>query len=167
VETGTLGDLETETIAPTLDGSKLPHGVPGELPDGTYRLTVVHDDIAALDLPADIADFAIPENVGTYTWRLEAGRWHMDQATSPAPVVPSLDGTYVVAGDVVTFYFPSGMTMSVEQASSDAMPPAPIEKFRWSVADGALSLTALDGTDPLAAATMAAHSWQPVAAAAV
>ena len=74
--------------------------------------------------------------------------------------------TFSPDGDQVAFYFPTGMTMSLGAVPDDELPPAPVEKFRWRVEDGAVRLTPLDGTDPLAAATMASHPWQPVADAA-
>jgi hypothetical protein len=163
VTTITEGDVPP----PVLDGSKLPKGVAGRLPDGTYDLTVTRADIATSNPPEDFADYVFTENVGTYTWRLDKGRWHLDQETTPTPTVPSVDGTYVVHGDVVTFYFPSGIAFNYDDMFSDVadpIPPAPAERFRWRVRDGGIVLTPLETTDALATSLMARHEWRPVAA---
>jgi hypothetical protein len=160
--------VEEDLPPPVLDGSKLPQGVAGGLPDGTYDLTVTRTDIATSNPPEDIADSIFTENVGTYTWRLAKGRWHLDQETTPTPTVPSVDGTYVVHGDVVTFHFPSGIAFDYDDMFrdvADGPPPAPAEQFRWRVHDGGIALTPVETTDALATSLMARHEWRPVAAA--
>lgn len=154
--------LPEDGAPPDLDGSRLPQGVPGDLPDGAYRVEITEADLAAVPAPDDLRDTVTAENVGTYTWHLSAGRFRGDQQADPPPVIPEIEGTYVVEGDTVTFYFPSGMTFDLAAADSDQLPPAPVEKFRWKRAsDGALRFTPLDGVDPLAAAVIASHSWRP------
>ena len=70
-------------------------------------------------------------------------------------------------GDVVAFYFPAGIAYDyadmVQDDGEDAIPPAPVERFHWRVDDGAIYLTPVGTTDPLATATMARHEWRPVA----
>ena len=160
--------LPEDDAAPELDGSHLPQGVPGALPDGAYRVVITEADLAGVPAPDELRDSVNEENVGRYTWHLSAGRFRGDQQADPPPVIPEIEGTYVVEGDTVTFYFPSGMTFDVSTAESDQMPPAPVEKFRWRrAADGSLRFTPLDGVDPLAAAVIASHPWQPGAGATV
>jgi hypothetical protein len=134
--------------------------VPGSLPNGSYHFAVTGADIADVEMPADFREEALGENVGSYTWRLSGGKWHAEQAADPQPVLSVIDGTYVVESNVVTFYFPSGMTFKIEEMLSYGLPPAPVERFRWTrMADGAIRLTPLDDTDALAAAVMASHPW--------
>jgi hypothetical protein len=160
--------LPEDDAAPELDGSNLPQGVPGALPDGADRVVITEADLAGVPAPDELRDSVDEENVGRYTWHLSAGRFRGDQQADPPPVIPEIEGTYVVEGDTVTFYFPSGMTFDLSTAEFDQLPPAPVEKFRWRrAADGSLRFTPLDGVDPLAAAVIASHPWQPGAAATV
>jgi hypothetical protein len=119
-------------------------------------------------MPDELRDVVVSENVGTYTWHLSAGRFRGDQQADPPPEIPEIQGTYVVKGDTVAFYFPSGITFDLSTVDSDGLPPAPVERFRWSAAaDGSLRFVPLDGVDPLAAAVIAAHPWRARAGASV
>ena len=126
----------TITLSPT---AGLPLGVPGDLPNGVYRVETTDADLEAVNVPQD----SWAESHGTYTWTLRDGSWNVLQTASNPIQNPTAQGVYVVAGDHVTFYL------------ADSFGP---QEFRWSVdSDGSLVLTALPSTDNLFAALLAAH----------
>jgi hypothetical protein len=117
----------------------LPPGVPGDLPNGVYRVETTDADLEAVHVPAD----SWAEGHGTYTWTLQDGSWSFLQTASNPIQNPRWEGVYIVDGDHVTFL-----------VANDYGP----QEFTWSVdADGSLVLTALPSTDNYFAAMLAAH----------
>ncbi len=130
------------TVAPATSLSLtagLPLGVPGDLPNGVYRVETTDADLEAVNVPQD----SWAEGHGTYTWTLQDGSWSVLQTASNPIQNPTAEGVYVVEGDHVTFLI-----------ANDFGP----QEFTWSVdADRSLVLTALPSTDNYFAAMLAAH----------
>ncbi|MEY2401909.1 MAG: hypothetical protein QOJ08_2020, partial [Ilumatobacteraceae bacterium] len=124
------------TLSPT---AGLPPGVPGDLPNGVYRVETTDADLDAVNVPEE--DWQ--EGHGTYTWTLLDGSWSFSQ-TAPNPLqFPTASGVYIVDGDHVSFLLPA-----------DFNP----QEFTWTVdSDGSLVLTALPSTSNFFAAVLAAH----------
>jgi hypothetical protein len=132
----TVAPAPITTLSPT---AGLPPGVPGDLPNGVYRVETTDADLEAVNVPED----SWAEGHGTYTWTLQDGSWSFLQTASNPIQFPTAEGVYVVDGDHVTFLI-----------AHDFGP----QEFTWSVdADGSLVLTALPSTDNFFAAMLAAH----------
>ena len=114
--------VATTSVAPATTATGLaitvPVGVPGELLDGVYRVTITDDDLAAVNVPAD----AFAQERGTYTYTFKGGEWSYEK--DPPTGDAQLEGTYVVDGGNVLFYY----------RAADASPDP--DPFTWNVGDG-------------------------------
>lgn len=129
----------TTAAAPALS---VPEGVPGDLPDGVYRVKITDGDLAAVNLPSD----SIAEQRGTYTITFKGGEWSYEK--DPPTSFAHLEGTYVVDGKKVAFYY-------------DADPkPDPLT---WSVGNGgALVFHYLPTTSPGLSALLGSHPLEKI-----
>lgn len=124
----------------------LPEGVPGDLPDGSYQISVSDADLAAVNMP----EARWPEFHGTFVWTMTGGIWTMLQTAPPGVLSNWTTGTYGVAGDHVTMHY--------------STPHFADEEFTWVAnADGSLRFTALTSTSQLFSAWMGSHPLVPVA----
>jgi hypothetical protein len=123
-----------------------PVGVPGALPDGTYRVEITLSDLQAVNA----SNYYLL--VGTWEWTFRGGDWSYQNTSTSARVESTAAGTYVVEGDHITFYVPS-------QLWGDVHGP---HELTWQAnPDGSLQFTSLSSTDPPWAALFASHPLVP------
>jgi hypothetical protein len=114
-------------------------------PEGVYRIEITDDDLRTY-FPA-ITDHELRDNRGVWTWTLADGQYTAELRGS----VDTLDGTYEVAGDRVTFIF-----------NEDDAQGLPLT-FVWHFDDGSLRLELVGETHPVLEAYFTAHPWTRVA----
>ena len=121
----------------------VPAGVPGNLPDGVYTVTITDTDLAAMN----VAEASFADDRGTFTFTFTKGVWHVEQVADPPTAYPTGDGTYVVDGDTVKIFFASA---DADRASG--------EPFTWKLEDdGSLVFAAEAATSTDWAAILASH----------
>ena len=126
----------TAAIATTTE----PVGVPGALPDGTYRIEVTSSDLDAVNFPHYLW-------VGQWEWTFLGGHWSYQFASGTLDE-PTYEGTYNVDGDHITIVIPG-------QLWREIYPP---QEFTWRAnPDGSLQFTALASTAGNWAAILASH----------
>jgi hypothetical protein len=127
----------TVAIATTTE----PVGVPGALPDGTYRIEVTNSDLDAVNFHEYV--FA-----GTWQWTFLAGHWSYQFNSKSSVVQSTYKGTYIVDKDHISMVVPG-------QLWNELYKP---QEFTWKAnPDGSLQFTALFGTHANWAAILASH----------
>jgi hypothetical protein len=122
-----------------------PVGVPGALPDGTYRVEITLSDLQAVNATNYLL-------VGTWEWTFRGGDWSYQNTSTSARVESTAAGTYVVEGDHITFFVP-------HQLWGDVHGP---HELTWQAnPDGSLQFTSLFTTDAPWAALFASHPLVP------
>ena len=120
-------------------------GVPGALPDGTYRVEITSSDLEAVNA----RNFRL---AGTWDWTFRGGDWSYQNTSTSAMVESTYAGTYVVDGDHITFFVP-GFLWTEAQGPNE---------FTWQAhPDGSLQFTYLASTHPNWAALFASHPLVP------
>ena len=118
-----------------------PVGVPGALPDGTYRIEVTRSDL-------DAVNFDSPLFVGPWEWTFLAGHWSYQFPSKSSVVQSTYEGTYNVDGDHISMVVPG-------QLWNELYKP---QEFTWRAnPDGSLQFTALASTQRNWAAILASH----------
>jgi hypothetical protein len=142
------------TIAPTTTATPTtvaiptttePVGVPGALPDGTYRVEVTSSDLEAVNA----RNFRL---AGTWEWTFLRGDWSYQNTSTSVMVESTYKGTYVVEGNHITFFVP-GFLWTEAQGPNE---------FTWRVdPDGSLQFTYLASTNANWAALFGSHPLVP------
>ena len=131
----------TVAIATTTE----PVGVPGDFPDGRYRVVVTSTDLAAVNA----RNFRL---AGTWEWTFHGGDWSYQNSSTSAMVESTYAGTYVVDGDHITFFVP-GYLWTEKQGPNE---------FTWRAnPDGSIQLAWLPSTNANWAAILASHPLVP------
>jgi hypothetical protein len=131
----------TAAIATTTE----PVGVPGALPDGTYRIEVTRSDLDAVNFHSYLF-------VGLWEWTFLAGRWSYQFPSTSSVVQSTYEGTYNVDEDHITMVIPGQLWNELYQP----------QEFTWRAnPDGSLQFTALASTSGNWAAILASHPLVP------
>ena len=121
-----------------------PTGIPGDLPNGAYKVEITDADLAAVNVPKD----SWGQGHGTFTWTLTNGVWSSVQEADNPIRFPTANGVYIVDGNHVTFLVKLYLGP---------------QEFTWNKgADGSLTLTALPSTSSDFAAMLASHPLVPI-----
>lgn len=139
----------TAAIATTTE----PVGVPGALPDGTYRVEVAWADFQAVNAENYGGTGSYRLFVGTWEWTFRGGDWsYQYDSIFDAKVQSTYEGTYNVDGNHITIISPGVLWMEEQEP----------QEFTWEAnPDGSLQFTALASTVSRWAALLASHPLVP------
>jgi hypothetical protein len=142
------------TAAPTtaIPTTTEPVGVPGALPDGTYRIEVAPADFLAVNAENAGGTGSYNFFVGTWEWTFLGGDWSYQYDSISDGVQSTYEGTYNVDGNHITIISPGVLWMEEQEP----------QEFTWEAnPDGSLQFTALPSTTGRWAALLASHPLVP------